>query len=65
MALHTMRHILIAALLGTALATPAQARVTRIVIDETIPFNPPWMSSRAPIPYEKVCLLYTSPSPRD
>ena len=49
-----MRHILIAAVLGAALATPAQARVTRIVIDETIPFNPPWMSSRAPIPYEKV-----------
>ena len=54
MALNTMRHILIAAVLGAALATPAQARVTRIVIDETIPFNPPWMSSRAPIPYEKV-----------
>ncbi len=54
MALHTTRHILIALLLGAALVTPVQARVTRIVIDETIPFTPPWMSSRAPIPYEKI-----------
>ena len=46
---------LIAALLGTALATTVQARVTRIVIDETIPFTPPWMGPTAPpIPYEKV-----------
>ena len=54
MALHTTRHLLIALLLGAALSAPAQARVTRIVIDETIPFKPPWMSSRAPIPYEKI-----------
>ena len=54
MVLNTIRHILIAALLGATLATPAQARVTRIVIDETVSFTPPWMSSRAPIPYEKV-----------
>ena len=54
MALHTTRHILIALLLGAAQFTPVQARVTRIVIDETIPFTPPWMSSRAPILYEKI-----------
>ena len=54
MALNTIRHILITALLGAALATTAQARVTRIVIDETIPFKPPWMSSRTPILYEKI-----------
>ena len=53
--MNTIRHFLIAALLGAALATTVQARVTRIVIDETIPFTPPWMGPTAPpIPYEKV-----------
>ena len=51
----TIRHFLIAALLGAALTTAAQARVTRIVIDETTPFTPPWMGPTAPpIPYEKL-----------
>ena len=54
MAITTIRHILIVALLGATLATPAQARVTRIVVDETVPFTPPWMGPTAPIPYEKI-----------